>query len=163
RGRSSTTTSSRWRSSTSTNTSTLARERDAPPKTRGAALVTGASRGIGRAIAEALGGVGFDVAVNYRSDGEAADAVVGCIRRAGRRGGGGGARPARRAREQRGRLLLQAARRDDGRRVAARHRQQPVERLLHEPGRAGGDARAAARLHRQRRPRAGAARPRGAE
>lgn len=49
------------------------------------ALVTGASRGIGRAIALRLAAEGADVAVNYRRDAEAADAVVGEIRALGRR------------------------------------------------------------------------------
>ncbi|XUW90991.1 SDR family oxidoreductase [Burkholderia sp. M6-3] len=40
------------------------------------ALVTGASRGIGRAIALALGGAGAQVLVHYRSNEAAADSVV---------------------------------------------------------------------------------------
>ncbi|EFL10885.1 LOW QUALITY PROTEIN: short-chain dehydrogenase/reductase SDR, partial [Streptomyces sp. AA4] len=44
------------------------------------ALVTGSSRGIGRAIAERLGADGLSVAVNYRSDQASAEAVVAKIR-----------------------------------------------------------------------------------
>src|SRR5687767_1685806 len=40
------------------------------------ALVTGASSGIGRAVALALGRAGADVVVNFAHDGEAADAAV---------------------------------------------------------------------------------------
>jgi len=49
------------------------------------ALVTGASRGIGRATAIALAGCGAGVVVNYRGQAAAADAVVGEIEAAGGR------------------------------------------------------------------------------
>src|SRR5574341_748995 len=47
------------------------------------ALVTGASRGIGRAVAEALGGAAAAVAVNYTANDEKAQEVVDGIRAAG--------------------------------------------------------------------------------
>lgn len=50
------------------------------------ALVTGGSRGIGAAVAIALARAGADVAVNYRQQSQAANAVCGEILAAGRRG-----------------------------------------------------------------------------
>jgi 3-oxoacyl-[acyl-carrier protein] reductase len=47
------------------------------------AIVTGSSRGIGRAIAERLGANGASVIVNYRSDGDAAEKVVATIKESG--------------------------------------------------------------------------------
>ncbi len=47
------------------------------------ALVTGASRGIGRAVAIALGEAGAEVVVNYSSSAEAAEEVVSTIAEAG--------------------------------------------------------------------------------
>jgi 3-oxoacyl-[acyl-carrier protein] reductase len=49
------------------------------------ALVTGASRGLGKAMALALAEAGADVAVNYRAQAEAAEAVCQTIRAAGRK------------------------------------------------------------------------------
>jgi len=49
------------------------------------ALVTGASRGIGRAIAELLAAAGADVAVHYHARADLAEQVAGAVAAAGRR------------------------------------------------------------------------------
>ena len=51
----------------------------------GSALVTGGSRGIGAAIARSLASEGWPVGVNYRTDSDAAEAVVAEITEAGGR------------------------------------------------------------------------------
>ena len=50
------------------------------------ALVTGASRGIGRAIAVALGGDGWTVVINYQANAEAAAQVLAAVQVAGGQG-----------------------------------------------------------------------------
>lgn len=52
-------------------------------RARRTAIVTGASRGIGRAIAVALGRLGFNVAINYASNAEAARECADAVRAAG--------------------------------------------------------------------------------
>jgi 3-oxoacyl-[acyl-carrier protein] reductase len=54
---------------------------------RRVALVSGGGRGVGRAISVGLAEDGFDVAVNYRRDKDAADETVAEIERLGRRAG----------------------------------------------------------------------------
>jgi 3-oxoacyl-[acyl-carrier protein] reductase len=50
------------------------------------ALVTGGSRGIGAAIAQALAESGTDVAITYLNSAKPADGVVASIEKLGRRG-----------------------------------------------------------------------------
>ena len=49
------------------------------------AIVTGASRGIGRAIAEALGGAGLGVVINYNANADAANDAARAVEAAGGR------------------------------------------------------------------------------
>ena len=60
------------------------------PRLRGRfALITGASRGIGRAVAQRFAAEGATVAINHRDDGAAAEAALASLRQASREAGHG--------------------------------------------------------------------------
>jgi NAD(P)-dependent dehydrogenase (short-subunit alcohol dehydrogenase family) len=56
-----------------------------PSDSRGAALITGAARRIGRALALAMAGAGYDIAIHYLHSHAEADALTAEIRAMGRR------------------------------------------------------------------------------
>jgi 3-oxoacyl-[acyl-carrier protein] reductase len=61
----------------------VARAPSDPRELDGCALVTGASRGIGAAIARELASAGWPVAINYRSDREGAEGIAAALGAAG--------------------------------------------------------------------------------
>jgi len=82
------------------------------PSTAHVALVTGASRGIGRAIAMTLAGAGWDIAFSYLKDNASARTVAEAIRGLGRRSCSYQSDAARSEEAER---LVENARRDLGR------------------------------------------------
>ena len=121
------------------------------------ALITGASRGIGRAIAMELAREGVDVAVNYRKQAAAAEETAAEIRALGRRAvivhtdisdAAACAWPARRRRRSARstswwpmahRLATVPHRRPAGRGMASRARHRSPRMLLHD-SKSGGAA-----------------------
>ena len=133
------------------------------------ALVTGGSRGIGRAAALVLAEAGADVAITYRERADAAEEVVAAIRALGRRalslraelGPGADATPGdrrghrrpragRRAGEQRRRARAEAVRGDHGSGPRSRAGRQSEGRVPALTGGHGPDARARLGPDRQR-------------
>ena len=102
------------------------------------ALVTGASRGIGRAIALSLAEAGADIAVNYRRDGDAANETVVAIKALGRKARAYSA-SVENWDDDVGMVELVLARLRPHRHPGQqrRHRQPRPERRRHRPGRDG--------------------------
>ena len=133
------------------------------------ALVTGGSRGLGRAIAIALAGQGADVAINYRGNAEAADEVASAIGALGRRSvtvqgdtSAGreaceaivkaaidGARLGRHPRQQRRHHARQPPDADGRRGVGRRDRHQPGWTVLDDARHRAADDEGALRPHHQ--------------
>ncbi len=137
----------------------------------GKVLVTGGNRGIGRAIAVALGEAGADAVVNYRTHQDEADEVCreierrwpgrrsghgaggrGALRRrdASRRQRGGVARAGRDPRQQRGRQQAGGARSAQRRAVGQHDRHQSHLGVSGHAGGAAADAREPVGTHHQR-------------
>ena len=123
------------------------------------ALVTGASKGIGKAIATELAAAGATVVVGYRSGKDEAEALASRARRRRdpgrrleRRGGEaarrGGRRP-RHPRQQRRAHPRRPARADVRRRLADGDRHEPRVGLLHLPRRDAADDEEARRRDRE--------------
>src|SRR5258708_4776929 len=100
----------------------------ATDRDKGAVIVTGASRGIGAAIAERLAGDGYGVIVNYAADAEGAEAVGSAI---GAKGGRAAALPAHVASEDDVAALFDRAQQQMG----------PLTALVNNAGTVGERAR----------------------
>jgi 3-oxoacyl-[acyl-carrier protein] reductase len=59
------------------------KEESSPPAQKKTAIITGGSRGIGRAISERLAADGFHVVINFRSNTKEAEETLGRIQKAG--------------------------------------------------------------------------------
>ena len=145
------------------------------------AVVTGASRGIGRAIALRLAEQGANVAFSYKGNAAAAEETAAAIKALGPRGAGraGGREPAGSRRKRSIKAALERVRPDrhpgqqrrhhagrpdhahEHRRLAGGPRNQPLRRVLHDQGRHPADAQGARRTDHQHHQRFGTGRPDG--